>query len=161
MGLEGRGFKGGYPVSCRLRNVRRNHHSPKPERYRQASLALAGLLLLALLCTQSLGLWHRLVHFDVGHPVTSGLVSGTVKGTAYAHSPPSAVSGLSGKLFSNHHADTDCQLFDQLSHADGVTAALAMAVGQAILPHFARASHGLAVARWHALFQARAPPSVR
>ncbi len=112
--------------------------------------------MLALLWTQSLGLWHRLVHFDVGHNTAKlGLVQATAGDTARTSAQPS------GKLFSNHLSDTDCQLFDQLSHADGVTALLATAPVVLVSPQFLRASHGLAVARWHALFQARGPPSVR
>ena len=43
-----------------------------------------------------------------------------------------------------------------------LTAGGALAVAPALLalPEILRASHGLAVARWHALFQARGPPSV-
>lgn len=119
-------------------------------------LALAGLLVLALLWTQSLGLWHRLVHYDLGHNTAKlGQVQAAAGDTARTSAPSS------GKLFSNHQSDTDCQLFDQLSHADGVTALLAAALVVLVSPQFLRASHGLAVARWHALFQARGPPSVR
>ena len=105
-----------------------------------ARLVMSGLLVVALLWTQGLGLWHRQVH--------SGLSQAT-------HSTASV-----GKLFSNHQSDTDCRLFDQLSHADGATALLAVAPALLALPEILRASHGLAVARWHALFQARGPPSV-
>ncbi len=105
------------------------------------------LLVTALLAVQSMGQWHRLVHVDRDHTVNTGLTQ----------SAPATVA----KLFSNHHSDTDCQLFDQLSHADSVTAIFAIAVAVAVLPRYLRASHGLAVARWHALFQARGPPSVR
>ena len=69
-------------------------------------------------------------------------------------------ASVGSKLFSNHQSDTDCRLFDQLSHADGATALLAVAPALLALPEILRASHGLAVARWHALFQARGPPSV-
>ena len=106
-----------------------------------ARVVLAGLLVVALLWAQSLGLWHRQVH--------AGLSQAT-------HTSVSVGS----KLFSNHQSDTDCRLFDQLSHADGATALLAGAPALLALPEILRASHGLAVARWHALFQARGPPSV-
>ena len=126
-------------------------HLQHPNRLR---LVLASLLVLALLWTQSLGLWHGLVHFDVGHTAKVDMVPATVSDTVRKSTP-------SGKLFSNHQTDTDCQLFDQLSHADGVTALLASAPVVLMSPQFLRASHGLAVARWHALFQARGPPPVR
>ncbi len=124
------------------------------QRRHRARLVLAGLLVLALLWAQSLGLWHRLVHFDIGHTVKLGQVQATAGDTARTSAP-------SGKLFSNHHTDTDCQLFDQLSHADGVTAKSVVGLAMVVLPQVLRASHGLAVARWHALFQARGPPSLR
>lgn len=112
------------------------------------------LLVLALLWTQSMGLWHRLVHSNTGHPAQQWIVQ-TSAGDA-----GQAPTG-SGRPFSSHHADTDCQLFDQLSHADGVAAKAVVALAQALHPQVLRSSHSLAVARWHALFQARAPPSVR
>lgn len=143
MGLDGDEFKGHAP-SCRLRTVLHKPHAHH-QRRNTARLVLAGLLVLALLWTQSLGLWHRLIHFDAGH---------TAKLVQVQKSP-------SGKLFSNHQTDVDCQLFDQLSHTDGAAATAVAALGLAVLPHILRASHGLAVARWHALFQARGPPSVR
>lgn len=129
--------------------MHRNILTSPAQRQRKARLVLAGLLVLALLWTQSLGLWHRLVHYDAGHVTASASVASST-------SP-----APSGKLFSNHHSDIDCQLFDQLSHADGVTAVVALALGLATLPQFVRSSHALAVARWHAQFQARGPPSVR
>ncbi len=150
-------FKG--VPSCKLLPVSRTHH-PAPLQRRQPTRVVlwAGLLVLALLWTQSLGLWHRLVHFDTGQTAKLALVQ-----AAASDAPPalSAPYSPSGKLFSNHQTDTDCQLFDQLSHADGVTALLASAPALLVSPQFLRVSHGLAVARWHALFQARGPPSLR
>ena len=67
---------------------------------------LAGLLVCALLLTQALGLLHRVLHAG---------------GPAAVH----AVPALHGKgaleaLFAGHHGAGDCQIFDQLSHADGM-----------------------------------------
>ena len=144
---------------CKLRAVHHNHHTALLQRHLSARRVWAGLLVLALLWTQSMGLWHRLVHSGRGHPATGAMVrAATANDAAPALSTP---SGPSGKLFSNHQTDTDCQLFDQLSHADGVIALLAIAPALLVSPQFLRASHALAVARWHALFQARGPPSVR
>jgi len=117
-------------------------------------VAWASLLVLALLWTQSMGLWHRLVHSSTTHPALQWIVQA---GAGDAGQTPT----VSGRPFSNHLADTDCQLFDQLSHADGVAAKAVVALAQALQPHVLRSSHALAVARWHALFQARGPPSVR
>lgn len=117
-------------------------------------VAWASLLVLALLWTQSMGLWHRLVHSNTAHPAQQWIVQASAGDAGQ-------VPSVSGKPFSNHLADTDCQLFDQLSHADGVAAKAAVALAQAILPQVLRTSHALAVARWHALFQARGPPHPR
>ena len=62
---------------------------------------LAGLLVCALLMTQALGLMHRVLH--AGGPSHA------------AHDP-----GRIEALFEHHHDQGDCQVFDQLSHADGV-----------------------------------------
>lgn len=112
------------------------------QRVRLHRAVLAVLLVLALVGVQSLGLWHRMVHFEQSHHTTTA-------------------TDPSGKPFSNHQTGTDCQLFDQLSHTDGVAAAAVVALALAAIPHILRASHGLAVARWHVLFQARGPPHLR
>ena len=122
-------------------------HTVQLPRRPWARVFLVGFLVVALLWTQGLGLWHRQVH--------SGITQGS---QANQKSLPSATLG---KLFANHQTDSDCRLFDQLSHAHGATALLAMASAVLALPEILRASHGLAVARWHALFQARGPPHLR
>lgn len=65
--------------------------------------AWVGLMLVALLATQMLGLLHRVAH---GHGVMSVGAFGV-----------DAVKPLLA-LFGQHTADSDCRLFDQLSHAD-------------------------------------------
>ena len=117
-------------------------------------MVLASLLVLALLWTQSIGLWHRLVHNNVAYPAQQWIAQASMGNTGQAPT-------VSSRSFFNHHTDTDCQLFDQLSHTDGVTAKAAAALAQAILPQLLRCSHALAVARWHAPFQPRAPPLTR
>ena len=144
LGLVIRRFKS--TPSCKMPPVSHNHHlAYLPRRLLArvdlAHVVLASLLVVALLWTQGLGLWHRQVHSGIGHA---------------AHPTASL-----GKLFSHHQTDTDCRLYDQLSHADGAPALLAIAPALLALPPILQASHGLAVARWHALFQARGPPSVR
>ncbi len=67
---------------------------------------LAGLLVCALLLTQALGLLHRVHHAD-GPP------------RAHVHQTEHA-RGVLEALFAQHHDAGDCQIFDQLSHADGV-----------------------------------------
>jgi hypothetical protein len=62
---------------------------------------LAGLLVCALLLTQALGLLHRVLHAD-------------------HHTHAAHEHGSLEELFAHDPGSTDCQLFDQLSHADGV-----------------------------------------
>lgn len=64
---------------------------------------LAGLLICALLLTQALGLLHRVLHAD---------------GPGSGHALRDR-GGLEA-LFAHPHGSADCQIFDQLSHADGV-----------------------------------------
>jgi hypothetical protein len=64
---------------------------------------LAGLLVCALLLAQALGLLHRVQHAD---------------GAPTVHAQPAL--GTLEALFAQHHDAGDCQIFDQLSHADGV-----------------------------------------
>jgi hypothetical protein len=126
---------------------------PQP-RLRLHRAALAALLAFALVCVQSLGLWHRLVHPGPGQLAGMDAMQSAVASTA----PPST---LSTKLFAQHHGDPDCQFFDHASLGDGIGAAGAVAVALAIAPRLIVTGHGLFIARWHALFQARGPPSVR
>ena len=67
-------------------------------------------MLVALLATQMLGLLHRVVH---GHGVAS--LSASVGPFSVDAAP--ATTPLQA-LFGPHTADSDCRLFDQLSHAD-------------------------------------------
>jgi hypothetical protein len=127
------------------------HHAVKRARDRAL---LAALLVLALLGAQGLGLWHRMVHFGPAHAAGPGLVQATVGNPAQA-------PGLLAPLFSDHHDDADCQLFDQSAHADAIHGVATVAMAQVPLPGLVRVSHALALARWHALFQARGPPVVR
>jgi len=68
--------------------------------------ACVNLMLVALLATQMLGLLHRVTH---GHGVASVGASGVQAATA--------IKPLQA-LFGQHTADSDCRLFDQVSHAD-------------------------------------------
>jgi hypothetical protein len=65
--------------------------------------SLAGLLVFALLLTQALGLLHRVHH--AGGPSNSL--------AEHSH-------GVLEVLFTQHHDEGDCQIYDQLAHADGV-----------------------------------------
>jgi len=116
--------------------------------------ALACVLVLALVWAQSLGLWHSVVHGGTFQGGRAGLTQLVVQDHGQ-------VPSLMQRLFAGHQYDADCQFFDQHSHGDvlaGVVAAMAVL---ALPTPMLVASHALAVARWHALFQARGPPSVR
>lgn len=129
-------------------------HPPLPRRP-LGRVALAGLLALALVWSQSLGLWHRVVHRDLVPATTASSAQQTVASKA----PREA--GVLERLFAGHRGDADCQFFDQHSHSDALTCVASATEVLAALPGLVLTSHALAVARWHAQFQARGPPSVR
>lgn len=120
-------------------------------------LALA-LLLSALLLSQTLGLVHGVVHMHRSQAYSAA---------AHELVEPNAVAtgdhqhGLLAALFGGHGSDTDCRLYDQLSHADAMPGAAALVLPLVLVPFAFAVSAGLAVARWHALFQARGPPLIR
>lgn len=116
--------------------------------------AMACLLVLALMWAQSLGLWHGVVHGDASHSPRIGLAQLAGQEPAQAHNALQ-------RLFAGHLLDSDCQFFDQHSHGD-ILSGLAPTTAVLALPAAVLvARHALAVSRWHALFQARGPPSVR
>jgi hypothetical protein len=71
---------------------------------------LAAVLLCAMLMTQALGLLHRVAHGHAHHAA------------AVAHADELLPTSALGALFDHHHEDADCQVFDQLCHADVVIA---------------------------------------
>lgn len=109
-----------------------------------------GLLVLALLWAQAMGLWHGTVHPFAGHSPSVQNVSASANETTKI--PP-----IFGFL-SAHEEGVDCQLFDQLTHGDALTPLLQIAL--VLVPAVAhlRASHADFVRRWHTQHQARAPP---
>ncbi len=109
------------------------------------------MLVLALLWTQSLGLWHGVVHD--GHGQHGAVpVHGADRAT-----PPSALV----EFFSSHEDAADCLFFDQLSHGDTVTPVHVLPLALARLPALTGLRHACFVARWPAWFQARGPPFFR
>jgi hypothetical protein len=117
--------------------------------------ALACVLVLALVWAPSLGLWHSVVHGDASHGGRADAVA------QMAAQEPGQAPSLLQRLFAGHQYDADCQFFDQHSHGDALTGVAPALAVQALPAAVLAASHALAVARWHALFQARGPPSVR
>ena len=152
------------PTSVRARR----HNTNRPGGY-------AWGLVLALLWAQSLGVWHGIVHGgrslgSVHSPLTRADATSNATSDALPNVAATAAFGAVGttgtraffeSLFGNHHAGVDCELFDQLCHGDVIVTALVLllpvGVPAAPIAHLT----GLAVARWTALFQARAPPFPR
>lgn len=67
-------------------------------------------------------------------------------------------AGGMSSLFAGHDDDSAaCMSFDQLGHFD-VLMGYALPVPLALIQLQLVLAHGLAVARWHAQFQARGPP---
>ena len=126
-------------------------HTLAQQRLRPQRTALAVLLVFALLCAQSLGLWHRLVH--PGPSPQTGLAATHAKGTG-----TSATQGLLTHLFSQHAGQPDCQLFDHASLGDAMGLVFATAVALVFVSHKLLPGLGFFAARWHAQFQARGPP---
>ena len=124
------------------------------QRARLRSAAFFALLAVALVCAQSLGLWHRMVHVGSGQPAALGQVHAAMAKVAPA-------PGLLEQLFSNHQGDPDCLSFDHASHGDAIDAMGTVAAALALAPNLLVVPHGLFLSRWHALFHARGPPSVR
>lgn len=125
----------------------------------------ACLLAFVLLLSQTLGLLHGIVHAPsivTGHAVY-GAHEVTHEPHATALAGPDA-GGFLTRLFSGHSTDEavpDCRLYDQSSHFDGMAGLPVLALPLVLAPFVFSVLTGLAVARWHALFQARGPPSVR
>jgi hypothetical protein len=117
-----------------------------------------GVLALVLLLNQTLGLLHGIVHgplIATGHAAHVGQVADVV-----AQADHDADNFFS-RLFSGHEEDSACRLYDQSSHLDAVPGVPVLALPLVLQPFVFSVLSGLAVARWHALFQARGPPSVR
>ena len=131
---------------------------------RHWSQRLMGVLALVLLLNQTLGLLHGIVHapsittaVGMHHPHARAGVD------AVAAPDRSAGSWFSW-LFEGHSRDSgsaDCRLFGQSSHCDAMPGVPVLALPLVLQPFVFSVLPGLAVARWHALFQARGPPSVR
>ena len=110
-------------------------------------LTMVFLMVSALLSVQSLGLLHRLVHEPAQRTELHQIAS-------------SQHSHFLTPLFASHQNSSDCQSFDQLSHADLVVGllpqTLALALPVFLLPFFV----GSTGAHPDGLPQARGPPLV-
>ena len=107
---------------------------------------------VALVLVQTLGLLHRVVHVDArGGDVASSARADAVR--------PSVVApGFVASLFADHRSWLDCDLFDQMSHAD-LSIGGAHDIDASVRPDLPARTH----AGWHLAaqahgFLARGPP---
>lgn len=124
----------------------------------------AGALAFVLMLSQTFGLLHGIVHGPViaalhaAHgrqvPAAPGVLAQS--GDAGGHFP-----GLLFRGHGRHGGDSDCRLYDQSSHFDTLASVPMLSLPLVLLPFVVPLLPGLALARWHALFQARGPPPVR
>jgi hypothetical protein len=105
-------------------------------------------LALALVLAQTLGLLHGVVHSPLAESAASAhAVDSSTKPDTWVE-----------RLFAGHSDESDCRVYDQLRHADAAPTLAAVALSLVLTPFVFSLLSGLAVARWHALFQARGPP---
>ena len=110
-----------------------------------------GVLALALVLAQSIGLVHGIAHAPLLTHAQAEQASGA---------PDSFVE----RLFGDHHdqnGNATCHLFDQSNHLDGLCDVPSVALPTPIAGFIAIACAGLFTARRLAPFQARGPPSFR
>ena len=126
-------------------------------------------LTLALIAAQTVGLLHDYVHLG-GHGIAQPVAADDFPSASHArgHQVPQAASlqtlencdhahGLSS-LFAGHDEESAaCLSFDQLGHFD-VLMGHPLNLSPALTSLRLVLANGLAVARWHAQFQARGPP---
>ncbi len=143
------------------------------------------LLACAMLLAQTLGFMHGVTHEFLGSEPKfaepTARPEGAVRCTAAKlvsdpnNSPGSNVqvtlqsggeacepsANWQDKLFSSHHGDNDCRLFDQASHGSAAPQLAALALPVVLPPIAVALFQGEALARWAALFDARGPPLTR
>jgi hypothetical protein len=125
------------------------------------SRLLAGLLVHVLVFALLWAQWLGVVHQEI-HPALPQQAS--LQAQQQSHAAPSALHAVLERLL-GHHADgihaADCRLYDQLSHADVITA---LAPAQALPPVwpvvFVAALATRALPPGHAWFDARGPPNL-
>ena len=105
--------------------------------------SLIGLMLVALVLTQALGVMHRMMS---GHA------------TSAAHTDDASASHLNA-LFAGHHNERDCKVFDQLAQADLAAGPAALSVAHNLGDTPVKAAHRCwQIAAQAAGFLARGPP---
>ena len=118
------------------------------------------LLACALLLSQTLGFMHGVVHGPIRESYTAATAASSNAQLALqsASEAGEPLGHWVDALFSSHHGDNDCRLFDQASHGSAAPQVAALAL-PAVLPSLVVAYfEGEALARWATLFDARGPP---
>ena len=138
----------------------------KPLLQSQRALWAVALLMLALVLSQTLGLWHGIVHGPVtlAHTAHPGQATHTHTHTHTVHAAPATHAGMSEPWLGRHGGQAgsaECRLYDQCSHVDALVQVPALALPRVLTSFVLLVLAGLARARWHAHFQARGPPLVR
>lgn len=127
-------------------------------KHRHGALAPVLLLACALLWAQALGLAHGIVH---GPQLGSGHGVAQPAAALASDEGGTVVESFWTRLLAAHQADSDCRVFEQLSHADAMPGVPPLA-----LPALAPLSPVIAVAAPLLIsltlpFQARGPPVTR
>lgn len=124
---------------------------------RGANLGCLLALALALVLSQTWGLVHGVVH---GGASESGPQAQwrAVSDNLATHEPDPGDSLMAA--FGHSDSPTECRLYDQVSHGDALPAVVAAVLPMVLQPFLLSVLSGLAVARWHAQFLARGPPTV-
>jgi len=119
-------------------------------------------LVLALVAMQTLGAMHAVVH-SLGHGVehTYDVAHGADHGHMHSASSMGHHHSALLDLFTGHGNAEGCQLFDQVSHGDGLTQAVVPLLAAPAPVFLFQYFQGEAVARWATLFDARGPPYLR
>ena len=149
--------------------VRAAHVVKTATRRGTVGTALVWALAIVLLFAQFLGQTHRVAHGQAAagsHGQAVELYQSRDRGYAQTevHAEPHShtARAVFALLFSSHEGDSDeCRALDQLSHFDAMPGVALLALPLVIQPFVLSVLPGLAAARWHALFQARGPPSLR
>ena len=130
------------------------------ERASRLTLWMPLLLACAMLLAQTLGFMHGVVHGPIyGSYSAAGSDGQVTLQSADESCAPSA--NWVDKLFSSHHGENDCRLFDQASHGSAAPQVAALALPVVLPPMAVAIFQGEALARWAALFDARGPPLTR
>jgi len=101
---------------------------------------------------QSLGLMHNVLHIATPQGVHA-------RSALQAPTDEDADSNGLARLFSGHDNASDCRLYDQVSHGDGIPTAALLQLPASHPPTLTQVFQALAPAKPTVRLQARGPPS--